>query len=222
MFFRNPWLVPLLIVLLGAAALVLLERRDSNPAPTTQNRLPQTQIQRTKGGFLAMRGEFVIIGKSPDGDSLRFRPDNPKLLGMLKNPSRIRPAADGTVQLRFEGIDAPELHFGNLGQPLGAESRDKLLKNMGFRGLSIENRMVRRSNPSTVRGVILSQAAEGNGRPIAYVFVGKFAEGFADGARIALNNEILEQSQNVQMLSSGMAYYTVYASSPLEQRAFLR
>lgn len=219
MFFRIPWLVPLLIVLLGAAALLLLERSSPERDAPTQSPSPRPQ---NKGEFLAMRGEFVVIGKSPDGDSLRFRPENPKLLDMLKNPSRIRPAADGTVQLRFEGIDAPELHFGDLEQPLGAEARDKLLQNMGFKGLSIENRIVRKSNPRTVRGAILSQAAEGNGRPISYVFIGKFAEGFADGARIALNNEILEQSQNVQMLSSGMAYYTVYTSTPLEQRAFLR
>jgi endonuclease YncB( thermonuclease family) len=219
-FFRIPWLIPLLIVLLGAAAFVLLERPTANPPIVTRDQ--PVALPNKKGGFLALRGEFVIVGKSPDGDSLRFRPDNVKLLEQLKNPSRIRPAADGTVQLRMEGIDAPELHFGDLEQPLGAESRDVLLEKMGFRGLKIENRIVKNAKPRTVRGAILSQAAEGNGRPISYVFVGRFADGFTDGARIALNNEILEQSQNVKMLANGMAYYTVYSSTPLEQRAYLR
>jgi endonuclease YncB( thermonuclease family) len=217
-FLRIPWLIPLLIVLLGGAVLLLLERPNLEPTPNP----PASPVQKTKGGFLALRGEFVIIGKSPDGDSLRFRPDNPKLLAQLKNPSRIRPAADGTVQLRFEGIDAPELHYGDLEQPLGSQSRDALLQSMGFVSVKLENRIVRSASPRTVRGAILSQAAEGNGRPICYVFVGRFADGFSDGARVALNNEILEQSQNIKMLSSGMAYYTVYSSTPQDQREFLR
>jgi endonuclease YncB( thermonuclease family) len=221
-FLRIPWLVPLLIVLLGGAALLLLERPNSSPSPTNQPSSNNPSIPKTKGGFLAIRGEFAIIGKSPDGDSVRFRPDKPKLLEQLKNPSRIRVAADGTVQLRFEGIDAPELHYGNLEQPLGAKARDVLLKQMGFGSLQIENRMVKSANPRTVRGAILSQAAEGNGRPISYVFVGRFAEGFEDGARVAPNNEILEQSQNVKMLFNGMAYYTVYSSTPADQRKYLR
>jgi endonuclease YncB( thermonuclease family) len=220
-FLRIPWLIPLLIVLLGGAALVLLEQ-PKQPQPSAKPPSQPALIQKTKGGFLVLRGEFVIIGKSPDGDSVRFRPDNPKLLEQLKNPSRIRVAADGTVQLRFEGIDAPELHYGDLEQPLGAKSRDVLLEQMGFGGLKIENRMVKSASPRTVRGAILSQAAEGNGRPISYVFVGRFSEGFEDGARVAPNNEILEQSQNIKMLFNGMAYYTVYSSMPSDQREYLR
>jgi endonuclease YncB( thermonuclease family) len=221
MFLRIPWLVPLLIVLLGVAAVLLLlpsvQEKDSSPAP---NSLPT--VNKKAKGFLALKGAFVIIGKSPDGDSVRFKPDNQNLLVQLKNPSRIKVSADGSVQLRFEGIDAPELHYGNLEQPLGAKSRDVLLREMGFSNVQLENRLVRASQPKEIRGVILSQAAEGNGRPISYVLVGQSANGFEDGSRIEVTDEILEKTLNATMLQNGMAYYTVYSSTPPNQRDYLR
>ncbi len=221
MFLRLPWLVPLLIVLVGAVALFLfqpqIQSKDSSPIPSST-----PTINKKAKGFLVLKGAFVIIGKSPDGDSVRFKPDNQKLLFTLKNPSRIKVSADGSVQLRFEGIDAPELHYGSLEQPLGAKSRDVLLQEMGFTNIKLENRIVRQSTPKEIRGVILSQAAEGNGRPIAYAIVGQFANVFEDGSRIEITDAILEKSLNVVMLKNGLAYYTVYSSTPALQRDYLR
>lgn len=222
MFLKTPWLVPLIILLLAGVvffassrpALLQNSPSDSNPSPPIIN---------TKAkGFLAIKGAFVIIGKSPDGDSVRFKPDDQQLLFRLKNSGRIKVSKDGSVQLRFEGIDAPELHYGDLEQPLGAKSRDVLLDLIGFKNVQLDNRMVRGSNPPEIRGVILSQAAEGNGRPISYCIVGKFAEFFEDGSRVALTDEILRQTLNIAMLQNGMAYYTVYSSTPPEQRSYLR
>ena len=53
-----------------------------------------------------LRGRYVVIGKAPDGDSMRFIPDSPDELPLLSSADRIRISGDGSVQLRFEGVDA--------------------------------------------------------------------------------------------------------------------
>ena len=74
----------------------------------------------------------MVVGKQPDGDSIRFVPDTPDLLEDLRRGWRVRRSSDGSVQLRLEGIDAPETHYGALAQPLGARARDALLELCGF------------------------------------------------------------------------------------------
>ncbi|MCA1678017.1 MAG: hypothetical protein LC777_03210 [Actinobacteria bacterium] len=47
---------------------------------------------------------------------MRFIPDSPGALQELARADRIRVTkSDGSVQLRLEGIDTPETHFGELG-----------------------------------------------------------------------------------------------------------
>src|SRR5512142_3104919 len=82
--------------------------------------------------LLAMRGDLVIEGKRPDGDSMRFIPADPSQLDRLERADRIDVSQDGSVQLRFEAIDAPETHYGTLAQPLGAAARDQLVALAGF------------------------------------------------------------------------------------------
>jgi endonuclease YncB( thermonuclease family) len=82
--------------------------------------------------YLAIHGRIVVIGKEPDGDSVRFIADHPEHYAQLKNAHRIHPSADGSVRLRLEGADAPELHYGTAAQPLGREARDQLLAWLGF------------------------------------------------------------------------------------------
>jgi endonuclease YncB( thermonuclease family) len=174
---------------------------------------------------LVLHGSFIVIGKQPDGDSVRFRPGTPELLKQLKRADRIRPSSDGTVQLRFEAIDAPELHFENLAQPLGRESRDALLELMGFTNLRYtpNGLQVRSSTPLEVRGAILSRGAEVYGRPISYVFLERDHENTVqDGVRIGPSDGLLRRSLNARMLENGMAYLTVYSSQPEAHRALMR
>ena len=56
--------------------------------------------------YLVMKGNFVIIGKEPDGDSVRFIADDRDLYRYLHRAYRIKPSRDGSVQTRFEGVDA--------------------------------------------------------------------------------------------------------------------
>jgi endonuclease YncB( thermonuclease family) len=155
---------------------------------------------------------------------VRFIPDNAQFVRELKNSSRVKFSADGSVQLRFEAIDAPELHFGQVAQPLGAESRDALLKLMGFSGIQYTNGglQVSASSPERVRGAILSTAAEANGRPVSYVLLERDTAGLKDGSRINVDANILRRTMNDKMLENGMAYLTVYNTTPEPHRTFLR
>jgi hypothetical protein len=60
---------------------------------------------------------------------MQFKPDEPKLLdGLQRNGSAYRLTSIGSTQLRFEGIDALELHFEGSHQPrpLADTARDFL------------------------------------------------------------------------------------------------
>jgi endonuclease YncB( thermonuclease family) len=230
-FLKTPWLFPLLTLLLGGfLAWMLLAPRVSNLSNNPPILNPQTKPSPSSNqssdapGFLLIRGTFVIVGKQPDGDSVRFIADDTALFGQLKNNSRIRLSKDNSVQLRFEAIDAPELHYLGQAQPLGSESRDELLKLMGFKDPQFKQggATVISASVQTVRGAILSNAAEGNGRPISYVLLEKDAKGFTDGTRVKVTDAILQKTLNAKQLDNGMAYLTVYSSTPVTHRSFLR
>jgi endonuclease YncB( thermonuclease family) len=195
---------------------------SSNPSPNLSPS-PNSKIatQRT-GKYKVIFGEFVIQGKQPDGDSVRFKADNSGLWATLKNASRLKESTDGTVQLRFEGIDAPELHYGGTLQPMGRESRDRLLEWIGFRAVRYQKLTVSGSSPPRVRGAILSAMVEKNGRPVAYALGSAEATGLRDGASIAVDDTRLRLTLNARALETGMSYFTVYDSMPDAQIATFR
>lgn len=169
---------------------------------------------------LAVRGQIVIIGKEPDGDSARFIPNNPALLESLHGGHRVRPTpADGSVQLRFEGIDAPELHYGNAAQPLGEDARNRLLRLIGFRNVAYRagSTLVEGGTPASVPALILSKGADVHGRPVSFVLLQADASNVRDGTWVQLTQRVLRATLNARMLQSGLAYYTVYTSTPLRE-----
>jgi endonuclease YncB( thermonuclease family) len=167
---------------------------------------------------LVIKGELVVIGKEPDGDSVRFVADDPSRYQQLQNGHRVRlTKSDGSVQLRFEGVDAPELHYGPFAQPLGERARNELLRWVGFSHVEYEpgSTKVTGSEPGSVRAAILSKAVEVNGRPVAFVLLDPAARRLRDGAGIVFDRLLLEKTLNWRLLTSGLAYYTVYSSTPL-------
>src|SRR5262245_3008431 len=135
--------------------------------------------------YVVIPGTFLTVDYEPDGDSIRFKADDPAQYNHLHRSHLIhRSIKDDSVQLRFEGIDAPELHYGGAEQPLGREARDALLKAMGFTSWTLaagSPSKIATSHPATVRGGILSMAADVHGRPISY----------------AMLNEVLPKSSSV-------------------------
>jgi endonuclease YncB( thermonuclease family) len=160
--------------------------------------------------FTLIKGSFRVVGASPDGDSIRFFPDNPALLHALPggpptpNP---RPFA----QLRLEGIDALETHYAGRHQPVrwARAARDRLLDFVGVEDVQWD------ANQSTIvaatdgtRGWILSRGKEKFGRPVAFLYAGDANE--TDGAQIFLKPDLLKSSFNFAALDEGLAYPTYY------------
>jgi endonuclease YncB( thermonuclease family) len=176
--------------------------------------------------YLAIDGRLVVIGKEPDGDSVRFVADQPEHYAQLKNAYRLRPSADCSVQLRLEGVDAPELRYGTAAQPLGREAGDQLLALIGFTRLAYApptSTRVTIATPETIPAVIFSQAAEVNGRPVAYLATsaGEDEHLPPDGAWVLVDQTLLDHTFNTLLLQDGVAYPTVYTSTPVAHRAYL-
>jgi len=175
--------------------------------------------------YLVIKGNFVVVGKEPDGDSVRFIADNLDLYRHLQRAYRIKPSRDNSVQLRFESVDATELHYGSAAQPLGAEARDTLLSWMGFSHivyLNDHSTMVKSADPASIPGAILTRAAEANGRPVSYIVLDQQASQLEEGTWVNVGEDLLKETINSRLLTSGMAYYTVYTSTPLVHRQLLR
>jgi endonuclease YncB( thermonuclease family) len=173
-----------------------------------------------------IKGKFVIVSYEPDGDSVRFIAENAQLFQGLMRSYRIqRSKKDGSVQLRFEGVDATELHYGSAAQPLGAEARDQLLKRMGFSNIQLDaNRptMVTSAHPGAVTGGILTKGVDVHGRPIAYVLLEADVAHEKDGATVSTDPALLSKTMNQKLLESGMAYPLFYTSMPHDDQQQFR
>lgn len=172
--------------------------------------------------LLVVRGMLTITGRQPDGDSLRFIPDNPSILWNMPHASRLRFAKDGSVQLRMDGIDAPETHFAGQAQPYGVQARAQFLELIGFKAVTYnETGTVVGSNPAKIAATILVNTLDPYGRPVAYLIPGR-PRALQDGQLQLVGPAILESTVNVAMLRAGAAYITLYNSSPLLHRDALR
>ena len=168
--------------------------------------------------LLCLRGSLIVVGKSPDGDSIRFRPDTPSLVSRLKDASRADPSADGTYQLRLDAIDTPETHYEGLAQPLGEPARDDLLTWVGFTSVTWSGDTVSASTPASIPAAILSGLVDVNGRPIVLLLRDALP---ADGTMVAVDEALLERTANWAQLASGAAYGTYYADTDAAIRSAL-
>ena len=151
--------------------------------------------------FHAIKGTFHVVGYSPDGDSIRFKADNPDNWDQLRGNVDLNQR--GHAQLRIEAIDTLETHYKGQHQPRRFAD---LATNELFSLLGIENVIWNGSRVSSaddgVEGFILSRAAERNGRPVAFVF--NQAAGFTDGEEVYLDVNTAEQSVNYKMLDAAL------------------
>lgn len=164
--------------------------------------------------FMLIHGKYVVVGFSPDGDSVRFIPNNASLLLALRGPKPDGFKQGDSIQLRLEAIDALETHYtqGQVQhQPLSVAeaARDFLLMHLGIRNVqwSTDGRRVVSADDG-VPGYILSRKFEQNRRPVAFVYAGVPNE--PDGADVFLDGPRLQQSVNFRSLEKGLAYPTYY------------
>ena len=179
--------------------------------------------------FVLIQGTFHLVNRTsagvetgfePDGDSIQFKPKKRTLLDRLERVgSPYRLTNIGSTQLRFEGIDALELHFrpdngpvSHQPRPLADESRDYLTGRFRLnpvpyvqpRGIRVDPPLQRDAMP----GYILSRALEAHGRPVAFAFAGEPPA--ADGSEVRLEVSLLRRSLNYRSLLNGHAYPLFY------------
>ena len=182
--------------------------------------------------YRVLRGRFVIRypdlprqGPEPDGDTIKFRPDTPALVETLPRPSGRPPDINGRgISVRLEAIDALETHFAETHQELtGANAaRDELLRLLGFSNVryfaDLPNK-VESADQDSLRGHVLSNGIDANGRMIGFVFPGEHPG--PDGTTVFLDDAGVDSSANTALLAAGLVYPAFYATLPATLRTHL-
>lgn len=164
-----------------------------------------------------IKGEYRIVGSSPDGDSVRFYPDNPDV--WTQTGIKAKPNAQGGVQLRLDAIDALETHYTpphgrRQHQPieLGEGAGKALLDSLGFADVARdENDIVTSATPAKRPGYILTKFADVYGRAVSLIYAGTRPGKAADGSTQQVGVAELRKSVNYQLLAEGWVYPTFYS-----------
>lgn len=189
--------------------------------------MPYTLI---KGTFHIHYPNDPLRGPEPDGDTLKFMPDNRRLIENLPRPNRPPGFTQtGITTIRFEGIDTLETHFQVEGREfhqkmdLALAARDALLKQVEFGRIEYFEQSpfkVRSVEHHPVEGYLLSNGLDTHGRTVAFAYTGGHRD--VDGSKIFVSPEMLDDSLNVFMLRKGQAYPGFYLTLPAELREYLR
>jgi hypothetical protein len=166
--------------------------------------------------MLLIKGVYKIIGASPDGDSVRFYPDDPAEWDLLRG-RRVRRNRAGGAQLRLDGIDSLETHYRpahgpELHQPAPFADRaaEELLSWLGFEDVQRNSRgIVTAGTPESRPGYILTRNADINGRCVALAGRGTEAPG-ASGTSVSVDVAELRRTANHHQLTEGLAFPTFY------------
>lgn len=126
--------------------------------------------------------------------------------------------------MRLEAIDALETHFAETHQELvGANAaRDELLRRLGFTNVTffpdLPNK-VQSADQDALRGHVLSNGIDANGRLIAFAYPGDHQG--PDGASVFVDQALVDQSVNAALLAAGLVYPAFYATLPATLRTHL-
>lgn len=164
-----------------------------------------------------IKGTFRITGTSPDGDSVRFYPDDPDIWS--KSGIKAKANASGGVQLRLDAIDALETHYtpphGTLWrQPaeLGDGAAGALLDLLGFTQVTRDDQgTVTSTTPAERPGYIFTNFADKYGRAVATAYAGRRGGRAADGSSVYVQPDEVLRSVNARLLADGWVYPTFYS-----------
>lgn len=166
--------------------------------------------------FVVIEGIFRAKGAQPDGDSIRFVPDDPEEWKLVDGEHPVKRNASGAAQLRLDGIDALETHYTprhgtRTHQPLALAdaASAELLTWLGFTGVERDaNETVTASDQESVPGFILTRGADLYGRCIS--FVGRGEPPAPSASQTFVDVDLLRLSVNHHLLDVGLAYPTYY------------
>ncbi|PAZ10923.1 nuclease [Streptomyces sp. SA15] len=166
--------------------------------------------------MLLIKGTYKIVGASPDGDSVRFYPDDPDQWDLLRG-RRVRRNRSGGAQLRLDGIDTLETHYRpprgpelHQPDPFAGKAAAELLSWLGFEDVQRNpHGIVTSSRPESRPGYILTRSADVHGRCVALAGRGTDAPG-SSGRFVNVTVDHLRETANHHQLAEGMAYPTFY------------
>jgi hypothetical protein len=165
--------------------------------------------------MLCLAGTFRIVGTEPDGDSIRFYPDDVSQWSLVGGPHRVRTNASGGAQLRLDAIDALETHYAPQGgtrvhQPpvLAHQAAAELLRRLGFRDVQRDVEKVVAAEPAHLPGYLLTRTADLYGRCVA--LIGRGDAPAPSGTQVRVNVAMLRRTANFRLISTGLAYPTYY------------
>ncbi|MCK5291243.1 MAG: hypothetical protein KAR39_04395 [Thermoplasmata archaeon] len=177
--------------------------------------------------YTLVKGEFHLyykisrhVGSRPDGDSLWFKPNDPAKLSNIAGRG-VSFNNGGCAQLRFETIDALELHYKGTEQnhDLAVAARDCTTEEAGFTGIEYAPELytsVRTATPHPTKGYILTRNVDPYGRPVSFVFAGTTNQPEDD--KRWLDTKWLDESFNAALARSGNAYPAFYTGLPTDLR----
>lgn len=175
------------------------------------------------GSYYILYPDLPNNGPEPDGDTINFLPDRDDLIQSLPRFNGQRPDRRHLENygVRFEGIDTLETHFQNRHQDLvfANAARDRVLEWLGFGTVTfLPNRpnKIATAQRHPLRGYLLANGIEGNGRVLALVYPGEPDAGFVDGQRVFVNAARLDASANAMLVREGLAYAELYSTMPLD------
>lgn len=175
-------------------------------------------------GYRLVKGAFDLVydnarrcGSRPDGDSVWFKPSNPKALEHLGG-GRPKVNGGGMVTLRLEAVDALESHYGAGHQrlDLALAARDELLHLLRFASVeysTTDGMTVRSSTPEAAPGFILTRGIDSprNGRVVAFAFAGRPPR--PDGTEFIVPPSLVRLSANFRLALRGLQYPMYYADT---------
>lgn len=145
--------------------------------------------------FTLIKGKFIPKAGRPDGDSVRFRANDPAFWIKLKGGKVNMNLDNRTVQTRFEAIDAIEK---GATKPLSVQAMDSLLSLINYD----EN-----TNQEPA-GYVLARMVDPHGRPICFAFSGSTDSN--DGSDIFLDPAMVRDSVNFKQMVAGFGYPLYY------------
>jgi endonuclease YncB( thermonuclease family) len=175
-----------------------------------------------------INGTYRVTGGVPDGDSVRFYPDDQQAFSTLGLAVRVN--ARGGARLRLTGIDALEIAYTPRDcatpwhQPLelahaGAAA---LAAALGFDKVERdESGRVVTSLPRAAPGHVLTRGADAHGRVVGFAFAGRRRGKITDLAPVRLDVAGVRDSVNWMLLRQGLAYPVAFSRMYPDLRAEL-
>src|SRR5262245_3211613 len=171
------------------------------------------------GQYRIHRADSPRQGPQPDGDTVRFEPNNLQLLDTLPRFSGQAPDIRSRgINVRYECIDTLETHFEQAHQndAFAFAARDKNLALLGFTNvvfLADDPNIVSSVDADPLPGYVIANGIEANGRLLGLTYTGTPPAG--DGQRFFVDEAVLDQSVNAKLVQAGLGYVEPYDTMPI-------